>query len=115
VDEPGRHAGHPQPRRVSRTVDAGTGLRLQPGESASLPPYCYHQITGRMNRVMVGEVSLVNDDDRDNRSWRKSAASRIEEDEKPLFPAAAGLCALLSAVRSGRAAADGDSCFDKRV
>ena len=71
---------------VSRTVDAGTGLLLQPGESASMPPYCYHQITGRHDRVMVGEVSLVNDDDRDNRFLEKVGRfADIEEDEKPLF------------------------------
>src|SRR5882672_7327810 len=71
---------------VSRTVDAGTGLRLQPGESASMPPYCYHQITGRHDRVMVGEVSLVNDDDRDNRFLEKVGRfADIEEDEPPVF------------------------------
>jgi D-lyxose ketol-isomerase len=71
---------------VVQVCDAGTGLRLQPGESASMPPYTYHQITGRHDRVMVGEVSLVNDDDRDNRFLEKVGRfPDIEEDEPPLF------------------------------
>ncbi|MFO1056748.1 MAG: D-lyxose/D-mannose family sugar isomerase [Dongiaceae bacterium] len=71
---------------VRRTLDAGGELRLQPGESACLPPLCYHRIWARHHRVMAGEVSLVNDDDRDNRFLERVARfAAIDEDEPPLF------------------------------
>lgn len=71
---------------VRRTLDAGTALRLQPGESACLPPRCYHRISARHERVMAGEVSLVNDDDRDNRFLEPVGRfAEIAEDEPPLF------------------------------
>jgi D-lyxose ketol-isomerase len=69
-----------------RTVDARTELRLEPGASATLPPLCYHRIQGRLDNVMVAEVSLVNDDDTDNRFLeRVGRFAAVEEDEPPLF------------------------------
>jgi D-lyxose ketol-isomerase len=71
---------------VRTTFDAGSEIRLQPGESLTLPPYCYHKLWGWRQDVMVVEVSLVNDDDHDNRFLRPIGRfSQIEEDERPLF------------------------------
>jgi D-lyxose ketol-isomerase len=71
---------------VERRVDARTELRLQPGESATLVPLTYHRIAARHDKVMAVEVSLVNDDDRDNRFLENVGRfSTIEEDEPPLF------------------------------
>ena len=71
----------------TRTVfDAGTQIRLQPGESVSLPPTVYHKLWGWRHDVMVGEVSLVNDDNNDNRFLEGVPRfAEIEEDEPPIF------------------------------
>ena len=71
----------------TRTVfDAGTQIRLQPGESVSLPPTVYHKLWGWRHDVMVAEVSLVNDDDADNRFLEPVGRfAEIEEDEAPIF------------------------------
>jgi D-lyxose ketol-isomerase len=69
-----------------RTFDAGTQIRMQPGESVTLPPFCYHKIWGWRHDVMVGEISLVNDDDTDNRFLEPVGRfADIEEDEAPIF------------------------------
>jgi len=68
-----------------RTVAAGTRIRLGPGESITLPTRLYHAFWGAGERVLVGEVSLVNDDTRDNRFLEpRGRFPEIEEDEAPL-------------------------------
>lgn len=81
------------PVRVSingglREAAAGAVLALKPGESITLPTGLYHKFWGRegAGRVLVGEVSMVNDDRTDNRFHE--AAGRfpaIEEDAEPLY------------------------------
>jgi D-lyxose ketol-isomerase len=69
-----------------RTVPAGGVIELTPGESITLVPYCYHKFWGVGSRVFVGEVSLVNDDNADNRFHQALARfPDIEEDEPPLY------------------------------
>ena len=69
---------------VSRTVAAGDTLLLSPGESITLPPYCYHKFWGVEERVLVGEVSTVNDDASDNRFYGDIGRfPEIEEDAAP--------------------------------
>ena len=71
---------------VLRTVEAGTPVRLQPGESITIPPGCYHKLWGWRHDVLMGEVSLVNDDDHDNRFLAPVGRfATIDEDEAPLF------------------------------
>lgn len=70
---------------VVRTVEAGGVIALTPGESITLPPYCYHKFWGAESRVLVGEVSTVNDDSADNRFFDPIGRfPEIEEDEAPL-------------------------------
>jgi D-lyxose ketol-isomerase len=70
---------------VNRVVKAGGTILLTPGESITLPSRLYHDFWGVGERVLVGEVSLVNDDRSDNRFYdRVGRFSEIEEDEKPL-------------------------------
>jgi D-lyxose ketol-isomerase len=67
-------------------LPAGSIVKLSPGESISLPQYCYHQFWADEGRTLIGEVSMVNDDDQDNRFHQ--ALSRfppIEENESPLY------------------------------
>ncbi|MBN1641963.1 MAG: D-lyxose/D-mannose family sugar isomerase [Anaerolineae bacterium] len=70
---------------LARTVPAGGRLLLTPGESIRLVPYCYHTFWASEQRVLVGEVSVVNDDDADNRFYEPLGRfPEIEEDEPPL-------------------------------
>ena len=70
---------------VERTLSAGGVIQLEPGESISLPQRCYHKFWGE-GRVLVGEVSLVNDDHRDNRFYEPVGRfPEIEEDVPPLY------------------------------
>lgn len=69
-----------------RTVEPGGVVVLEPGESITLTPYLYHKFWGVESRVLVGEVSLVNDDNADNRFHRPLPRfPEIEEDEAPLY------------------------------
>jgi len=71
---------------VRRTVKAGDTVVLGPGESITLPDHLYHKFWGAEGRVLVGEVSLVNDDNIDNRFLDPVGRfPAIEEDEPPLY------------------------------
>lgn len=71
---------------VERTVKAGDIVALSPGESITLPSALYHKFWGAGSRVLIGEVSLVNDDDIDNRFYEPIGRfPEIEEDEEPLY------------------------------
>jgi len=71
---------------VVRTVKSGETVVLSPGESITLPTQCYHKFWGAESRVLVGEVSLVNDDRTDNRFYEPVGRfPEIEEDEPPLY------------------------------
>ena len=70
------------------TVPAGTVLRLLPGESLSIPPYLYHEFWAEegFGPCLIGEVSMVNDDNTDNRFYEPQGRfPTIEEDEPPLY------------------------------
>ena len=70
------------------TVPAGTKLRLTPGESITLPPRQYHAFWAEKGsgKVLIGEVSMVNDDNTDNRFYEEMGRfPKIEEDEPPLY------------------------------
>lgn len=69
------------------SVEAGTVIKLTPGESITLPNGQYHKFWGEKGAgtVLVGEVSKVNDDRVDNRFYEKTGRfPQIEEDEAPL-------------------------------
>jgi D-lyxose ketol-isomerase len=71
---------------VQRRVPAAGIVELNPGESISLPPFCYHQFWAGGGRTLVGEVSMVNDDNRDNRFYKPLPRfPEIEEDETPFY------------------------------
>jgi D-lyxose ketol-isomerase len=70
---------------VRRTLAPGAMVRLSPGESITLEQGCYHKFWGE-GRVLVGEVSMVNDDQNDNRFHeRVGRFPDIEEDVPPLY------------------------------
>lgn len=69
-------------------VEAGAIIRLTPGESITIPSYQYHKFWGEKGtgKILLGEVSKVNDDNSDNRFYEKAGRfPEIEEDEEPLY------------------------------
>jgi D-lyxose ketol-isomerase len=72
---------------VVRTVEAGGSVILKPGESICLEQGVYHRFYGEpgKGKVLVGEVSSVNDDASDNRFYEIIGRFPvIEEDELPI-------------------------------
>ena len=72
---------------VERTVPAGGKVVLTPGESICLEQGVYHRFYGEpgKGKVLVGEVSMVNDDTSDNRFHEVIGRfPSIEEDVEPL-------------------------------
>lgn len=67
-------------------VKAGSIIRINPGESVTFYPGCYHQFWAEGDTVLIGEVSKVNDDRVDNRFYNEVGRfPEIEEDEEPLY------------------------------
>lgn len=68
---------------VRRTLEAGGVVSLTPGESICLTRGLYHRFWGE-GKVLVGEVSQVNDDFSDNRFYEDVGRfPSIDEDEAP--------------------------------
>lgn len=70
------------------TVEPGTVIRLFPGESISLQSGLYHKFWGEKGKgkILLGEVSKVNDDRVDNRFYENVGRfPSIEEDTTPLY------------------------------
>lgn len=64
------------------TVASGSIVRLHPGESITLTPRLYHKFWAEESKVLAWEVSMVNDDNTDNRFYEKQDRfSTIDEDE----------------------------------
>lgn len=69
---------------IMRNCAPGEIVVLHPGESITLTPGLYHSFHGEpgKGKVLVGEVSAVNDDHSDNRFFEKMGRfPEIEEDE----------------------------------
>lgn len=67
-------------------VPAGTAVELHPGESITLWPHQYHDfdVLPGSGDVLIGEVSMCNDDETDNRFYENVGRfPEIEEDEEP--------------------------------
>ncbi len=72
---------------IKRTVAAGGKVVLTPGESICLEQGMYHRFYGEhgKGKILVGEVSMVNDDTADNFFYEPVGRFPvIEEDEQPL-------------------------------
>ena len=72
---------------INRRVGPGGKVVLSPGESICLYQGLYHRFYGepRKGKVLVGEVSSVNDDTVDNR-WKEDLGRfpGIDEDTEPV-------------------------------
>lgn len=72
---------------VVRKVSAGGRVILKPGESICLEQGIYHRFYGEegKGKILVGEVSAVNDDSSDNHFYVPAGRfPDIDEDEKPI-------------------------------
>ena len=72
---------------VKRTIPAGGQVILTPGQSICLEQGIYHRFYGEpgKGKVLVGEVSMVNDDSTDNRFYESlGRVPVVEEDVAPL-------------------------------
>lgn len=68
------------------TVEAGTVLRITPGESISIQSGMYHKFWADGGKTLLGEVSKVNDDRVDNRFYEQTGRfPEIEEDVPALY------------------------------
>lgn len=71
---------------VEVTVPAGTQIRLTPGQSITIPQGLYHdfEVEKGSGNILLGEVSMCNDDECDNRFYEQMGRfPAIEEDEPP--------------------------------
>lgn len=67
-------------------LPAGAQVKLRPGESITVYKYMYHdfELEPRTGPVLLGEVSMCNDDENDNRFYEPmSRFPDIEGDEAP--------------------------------
>lgn len=67
-------------------VPAGTKIKLSPGESITIYPFLYHDfhVESTGGAVLLGEVSMCNDDENDNCFYDEIGRFPIiEEDETP--------------------------------
>jgi len=72
---------------IKKQLHPGDKIILSPGESICLKQGIYHRFYGaeRKGKVLVGEVSAVNDDKTDNRFYEEVGRfPDIVEDEEPL-------------------------------
>lgn len=68
------------------TVPAGSLVRLKEGESISIQTGMYHKFWAEGGKLLVAEVSKVNDDRVDNRFYEPTGRfPEIEEDEPALY------------------------------
>jgi D-lyxose ketol-isomerase len=69
-------------------VAAGTEIILHPGESLSLYPFCYHEFVIPKNGkgpALIGEVSMCNDDNTDNRFLKPLGRFPTIEEDEPAY------------------------------
>ena len=68
-------------------VKAGEKIILRPGESMSLYPYYYHEfyIEPGTGTTLIGEVSMCNDDNTDNRFLKPLGRFPTIEEDEPVY------------------------------
>lgn len=77
---------------IVKKYQPGEKVILTPGESITLEQNVYHRFYGEAGKgkVLVGEVSMVNDDNVDNKFYEEVGRfPETEEDEKPIHLLAA--------------------------
>ena len=72
---------------VKLTVPAGGILELSPGQSVTYTQYLYHKFWGKpgFGDVIIGEVSMCNDDNTDNRFYDVPGRFPAVEEDEPAY------------------------------
>ncbi len=73
---------------IEHEVEAGSNIELSPGDSVTLNPKHFHKFWAKKGkgRVLIGEVSKINDDRTDNKFIEELGRfADIEEDEDLLY------------------------------
>jgi D-lyxose ketol-isomerase len=74
---------------IEKTMESGGIITLEPGQSITLRPEHYHRFWGKegtSEKFLIGEVSTVNDDYKDNVFLKEiKRFTEIEEDEEPTY------------------------------
>lgn len=73
---------------IKKKIESGSVIDLNPGESITIKPRHYHKFWCKegSEKVLIGEVSSVNDDYRDNVFLKEiNRFMEIKEDEEPLY------------------------------
>ncbi len=87
---------------VSKQIQPGGKVVLEPGESICLEKGIYHRFWGEKSMVLVGEVNMVNNNSADNRFYEKMGRfPEIEEDCQPLHLLASDYQKYLDHARLG--------------
>lgn len=70
------------------SIPAGGTVEVKNGDSITLFPYIYHEFYAKAEDgdLIVGEVSSINDDSKDNHFVSVKGLSPIVEDEPPVYP-----------------------------
>lgn len=71
---------------VEIAVPAGGVVEVTNGNSITLTPYIYHEFWAKDGDLIIGEVSSINDDTRDNHFLTDMVLPKIEEDEPVRYP-----------------------------
>ena len=68
-------------------VPAGSDVILKPGQSLTLYPYYYHEfyIQPGTEKALIGEVSMCNDDNTDNRFYEALGRFPTIEEDEPAY------------------------------
>ena len=68
-------------------VPAGSDVILKPGQSLTLYPYYYHEfyIQPGTEKALIGEVSMCNDDNTDNRFYEALGRFPTSEEDEPAY------------------------------
>ena len=68
-------------------VPAGTAVKLEPGESITIYQYMYHDfnVEPGSGDVLLGEVSMCNDDNTDNRFYEPIGRFPAIEEDEPAY------------------------------
>ena len=71
---------------VETVVPAGGVVEVTNGNSITLTPYIYHEFWAKDGNLIIGEVSSINDDTKDNHFLTDMILPKIEEDEPVRYP-----------------------------
>lgn len=69
---------------IRTELEAGGVLSLKPGQSVTLPQRNYHSFWGE-GKVLIGEVSKINDDHTDNRFLDDSPRFPVIDEDEPIY------------------------------